>query len=420
MIKIEWFNKLFKKGPKNTKFAPNLSGFEPIFSQFGTNIYLSDVVRQALKCIADEIKKSNPMHVRYINNDPSPVKSTIQDVLENPNELMTTSEFLEKITYLLLMNYNVFIIPTYYTWIDDKTGQEKRYYKSLYPINPIQVDFIEDLSEKIYVKFLFRNGETTTIRYDDVIHIRYNYSVNEYMGGNNFGQPDNEALLESLNLNRELLKGISKAMKASYSVNGIVKYNTLLDDGRTEQAILELENKLKNSESGFLPLDLKSEFTPIIKNANLIDDKVLKFIDGKILRTWGIPIEILMGNYTKEIYESFYQKAIEPLVKSFSQAFTKKLFTSGEKSYGNKIEFYTEDLIFMTMTQKIELVNLLSPTGALFENEKRRIFGLTPLEELDNKRFMSLNWISADKAEDYQLGKVNINVVDENKEVSEV
>ena len=132
MLKIEWFNKLFKKEPKRTKFAPSLNGFTPIYSQFGTNVYLSDVVQQALKCIADEVKKSIPKHVRYTNNDPNPVNSTIQDVLDNPNELMTTSDFLEKITYLLLMNYNAFVIPTYYTWIDDTTKQEKRYYKSLY------------------------------------------------------------------------------------------------------------------------------------------------------------------------------------------------------------------------------------------------------------------------------------------------
>ena len=92
----------------------------PIYSQFGTNIYASDVVQQALKCIVDEIKKLNPMHVRYNGNDPVPVKGSVQDVLDEPNPLMTTSEFLEKITWLLLLNYNAFVLPTYYTWTDAK------------------------------------------------------------------------------------------------------------------------------------------------------------------------------------------------------------------------------------------------------------------------------------------------------------
>lgn len=412
---MEWFDRLFKRQPKNTKFAPTMNGFAPIYTQFGTNIYASDVVQQALKCIVDEMKKLNPMHVRYINNDPNPVKGSVQDVLENPNELMTTSEFIEKTTWLLLLNYNAFIIPTYYTWIDDKTGQERRYYESLYPIKPDQVDFIEDANGRLYVKFYFWNGENTTIPYDDVIHLKYNYSVNQYMGGDEFGQPNHKPLLNTLQLNDQLLKGVAKAMNASYTINGVVKYNTLLDDGKTETALKELERKLANSESGFLPLDMKAEFTPLERRTQIVDENTLKFVDEKILRNWGISLPILTGDYDKEQYEAFYQKALEPLIKTFSQGFTKKMFTKREKAFKNRVEFYPEDLIFMTTAQKIELVNMLSPTGAMFENEKRTIFGLMPLPELEGKRYMSLNWIDANDASQYQVGKVNVDVVDEDK-----
>ena len=44
-----------------------------------------------------------------------------------------------------------------------------------------------------------------TIPYDDVIHVKYNYSVNDYMGGNQFGQPDNEPLLKTLQLNHQVV-----------------------------------------------------------------------------------------------------------------------------------------------------------------------------------------------------------------------
>ena len=412
---MEWFDKLFRRGPKNKKFAPTMNGFMPIYTQFGTNIYASDVVQQALKCIVDEIKKLNPTHVRYKGNDPVPVKSTVQDVLDNPNDLMTTSEFLEKITWLLLMNYNVFIIPTYYTWIDENTGAERRYYEALYPLNPTQVNFIEDASGKLFVEFWFWNGETTTIAYDDVIHIRYNYSVNEYMGGNQLGQPDHAALLSTLELNNDLLQGIAKAMKASYAVNGVVKYNTLIDDGSTEKNLRELENKLRNNESGFLPLDLKADFAPLEHKSAIVDKPTLEFIDSKILRNWGVPLPILTGDYTKEQYEAFYQKVLEPLALAFSQAFTKKLFTRRERAFGNRIALYPKELIFMTISQTLEMINILSPTGGLFENEKRVALGLRPLPELEGKRFMSLNWVDAYMASQYQMGKINVDVVDENK-----
>lgn len=416
---MEWFDKLFRRGPKKTKYAPTMNGFVPIFSQFGTNIYASDVVQQAIKCIVDEMKKLNPTHIRYKNNDPVPIKGTIQDVLENPNELMTTSEFLEKTVWLLMLNYNVFIIPTYYTWVDDETGAERRYYKSLYPINPTQVDFIEDAGGRLFVKFWFWNGETTTIPYNDVIHIKYNYSINEYMGGNEMGQPDHEALLNTLQLNQDLLQGVAKAMKASYAVNGIVKYNTMMDDGKTEKALQELETKLQNNMSGFLPLDLKTDFTPFENKVSLVDKPTLEFIDSKILRNWGVPLAILTGDYTKEQYEAFYQKTLEPLILAISQAFTKKIFTDRERAFGNKIELYPKELIFMTITQSLEMIKELSPTGALFENEKRTILGLRPLSELEGKRYMSLNWIDANNADQYQVGKdanVNVDVVDETKE----
>lgn len=416
---MEWFDRLFRRGPKNQKLAPTMNGFAPIYTQYGTSIYASDVVVQCLKCIVDEMKKLNPTHVRDKGNDPTPVRSTVQDVLDNPNPLMTTSEFIEKTVWLLLMNYNVFIIPVYRTWIDEATGQERRYYDALYPINPTQVDFIVDESERLFVKFTFWNGYTSTIPYDDVIHIRYNFAVNQYMGGDEFGQPDHKALLTTLDLNYKLLQGIAKAMNASYSVNGIVKYNTLIDDGKTEKALAEMERKLANSENGFLPLDLKAEFTPLERKTAIVDGDTLRFIDEKILRNWGVPLDILTGDFTKDQYEAFYQKTLEPLIIAISQAFSKKLFTEREKAFGNKVSLYPKELIFMTVAQTLEMINTLAPTGGLYENEKRVALGLKPLPELEGKRFMSLNWIDANNADQYQVGKVNVDVVDENKTVTE-
>lgn len=411
--------RLFRRPPREKKFAPTLDGFLPIYSQFGTNIYASDVVQQALKCIVDEMKKLNPTHIRLTGNDPVPVRGNVQDILDCPNQLMTASEFIEKTMWLLLMNYNAFIVPTYYEWADEKTGAARRYYDGLYPINPTEVDFIEDASGKLFVHFRFWNNYETTIAYDDLIHIRCNFSVNEYMGGNEFGQPDHRALLDTLDLNNTLLHGVAKAMKSSYAINGVVKYNTMLDDGRTEAALRELESKLRNSESGFLPLDLKADFTPLPHTSALVDEPTLKFIDEKILRNFGVPLAILTGDYTKEQYEAFYQKTLEPLIVSISQALTKKLFTPRERAFGNRIELYPKELIFMTVAQTLEMIQALSPTGALFENEKRVALGLRPLPELEGKRYMSLNWINAENADLYQVGQnanVNVDIVDEERE----
>lgn len=410
-----WLDKLFHRQPRESKFARTLNGLAPVYTQFGTNIYASDVVQQALACIVDEVKKLNPQHIRIVDNDPVPIStSTVQAVLNDPNAVMTTAEFLEKITWLLLLNYNAFVIPTYRTWTDRNTGEERRYYEALYPIKPTQVNFIQDSSGRMYVQFFFESGYSTTVPYDDVIHIKYHYSVSEFMGGDWNGQPDHGPLLETLNLNDQMLKGIAKAMNASYSINGVVKYNTLLDQGKTEKALQELTEHLQNSESGFLPLDLKAEFVPLKRDTKLIDADTLKFMDEKILRNWGVPLAILRGDYNKVQYAAFYQKTLEPLIITISQAFTKKMFTKREKSFGNKIQLYPKDLVFMTVDQTIEMVTLLANTGAIFENEKRVAFGLRPLPELEGKRYMSLNWIDSNQEAAYRAsGNVKTEVIDE-------
>lgn len=400
-----WLSNLFKKEtPTQTTYAEVLNGYAPIFSQFGTNIYASDVVQQAISCIVSEMKKLRPEHVREVGNDIEPVNSDLQRVLSNPNPLMTTSDFLEKVTWLLYLNYNVFIVPTYYEWRDNKDGKVKRKYDGLYPITPTQVDFIEDKSNRLFVKFRFNGGQEYTVKYSDIIHIRKNYSVNQFMGGNESGQPDNESLLKTLDINHQLLQGVASAMKSSFAINGVIKYNTMLDDGKTEAALKELESKLKKSESGFLPLDLKAEFIPIKKEIAMVDATTLEFIDSKILRNYGVSLPILTGDYNKEQYEAFYQKTLEPLIIAFSQAFTKVLFTDGEFSHGNKVKFYPKDLIFMSVDQTLQMVTLLGNTGALYENEKRVAFGLRPLPELVGKRYMSLNYVDVNIANQYQAG----------------
>ena len=59
------------------------------------------------------MKKLNPQHIREIEHDITPVVSEVQRVLQNPNELMTTSEFIEKIMWLTMLNYNCFVCLLY-------------------------------------------------------------------------------------------------------------------------------------------------------------------------------------------------------------------------------------------------------------------------------------------------------------------
>lgn len=402
---MSWFSGIFKKKvSKKMNYAAMLSGYTPIFSQFGDDIYASDVVMQAVSCIVDEMKKLTPVHVRYDGDDPVPINDDIQWVLDNPNPLMTKSDLIEKTMWMLIRHYNAFIIPVYDVWVDEK-GNERRKYRALYPVQPQNVTFIEDAGGDLYIKMDFANNYSTTLPYADIIHLKWRYSSNEFMGGDETGNPNHRSLLKTLEINNDLLNGVGKAMKSSFAVNGVIKYQTLMDDGQTEAAIKELEQKLRSGESGFLPLDLKADFIPLNRNVQLVDPDTLKFIDEKILRTWGVSLPILTGDYTKEQYEAFYQKVIEPFICTWTDAFTRALFTDRRRQIGNKVVFYPKKLIFMSTDQTIEMSRILGDRGSLYENEMRTFFGLRPLPELVGVRMQSLNYVNVEIAGQYQVGQ---------------
>lgn len=375
------------------RFAHMLNSGQPMFSQFGENIYASDIVQSVVDCIVAEMTKLTPKHIRTDGSDKIPVNDDKQRVLNNPNKLMTRSDFMSKVIWNLFLNYNSIVYPIF------ECGR----LVEMYPLQPREVDFLEDESGKLFIRMRFPNNQEFTIPYENVIHIRYKFSFNDFLGGNKNGQPDNSALLKLLNMNENLMEGTLKAMKTSFNINGILKSGSIMDREKTDKMVAEFNEKLKKGDSGILGVDGKSDYIAIDKKPQLIDPETLKFIDTRILRMFGVSMPILTGDYTKEQYEAFYQKKIEPLVIAISQAFTKGLFTENERNHGNEIVFLPKELIFMNTTQVLEAMRILGDAGDLYSNEKRLALGLAPLPELVGVRMQSLNYVNVNIADKVQL-----------------
>lgn len=87
--------------------------------------------------LSNRINKGKSISYKKDGSDLVPVEnSEIQRLLEEPNERMTQTDFFEKVYWQLFLNYNAFIVPTYYR---DNKGNKK--YTGLYPIQPIDVTF---------------------------------------------------------------------------------------------------------------------------------------------------------------------------------------------------------------------------------------------------------------------------------------
>jgi HK97 family phage portal protein len=405
------FQGLFKsRNPSNSdmKYAKFINGEVPIFSQFGKDIYANDVVQICIDIIASELSKLQPKHIR---TDKDGMRVNVGGSINRlfkfaPNPLMTTRDFIEKIIWQLMMNYNSFIYPTYENIIDSN-GKTTREYTGFYPLNPTQVDFLQDAAGKLFIKFYFLNSENFTLPYEDIIHLRKKFSVNEIMGGGRDGQPNNDALLKVLEINDTVLQGLEKGIKASLCVRGILNIKTMLDDDAQKKEREKFEEKLANNASGIVALDLKGDYIPLEVDPKLLDKETLEFLQNKILPFYGVSIPVFSGDFTDDQYQAFHEKTLETIIISLGQAFSKTIFTQRELDVGNEIVFYQKDLAYLSAKMKVELIKIAGEQGLFTTNEKLSILGYPPIIGGD-VRYMSLNYIDTSIANQYQLNKSSI------------
>lgn len=403
-----------KKKQENLTAAQMLNGTVPIFSQFGQNIYASDIVQAAISRKVSELMKLHIKVVRYTpDGGDEYLNDNVQTVLDNPNQLMTSSDFISKISWSLFLNYNAFIYPEF-EYYKDAQGNTRRRLIALYPLNPIYVEFQRDSEDNLYIKFRFNNGKEAILEYSQVIHIKYKFSVNDFMGGNRSGQPDNDALLKTLEINHNVLESVKTAINWSFKLDGIIKYNTMLDKKKLDPLAQEFINDVIKGDKSVLTLDNTMDYTALSRNIKLVDAETLKFLDDKILRVLGVPLAILTGDYTKAQYEAFYQSELEPLAKVFSEAFTKVLFTTLEYARGKRIKFYPEELVFLNSETKEKALAQGINIGAITINEWRRAWGMPPIEG-GSERIRSLNYVNAAKADQYQLDEKTPSAEEDNK-----
>lgn len=421
-----FWSKLFgKKKTDESKLtlADYLNSMPPIYGASDIKAISNDVFRAGCYCICREMKKIHAEHIKMNGSDPVIQNSNIGYVLRNPNPLMTESDFYEKVTWIVLTQENCFIYPIY----NKINGQ----LEALYPLEPTRYRFVEYKDkEGIFVQLWFGNGNEayqTILPYETLIHWRRNFTRNEYAGGDKMGQFDESGLTPILQLDEQLTKGLVNQVKMSYAINAIVKLKSTYKEDKELAAIESFERKLRSSQSGILAVGNESEVDILNKNIQFVDTELIKYMEEKILRPLGVSIPVLKGEYTTDQYNAFYQSALEPLIMSLSQALTKGLFTRRERGYGNKIQLYPEELIFLSVAQKLELIRLLGDQGGLYVNEARTIVGLKPIAELSGRLMQSLNYIDIDNAGKYQVNepkkddtKDDVNVTKEENVTKEV
>ena len=403
---FDYIRNFLKRKERNT-LVSLLNDSQAMFSYGGQNIYLSDHVNNCIDRIAIEVSKMSVLSVVTGMNTVKVQNDEISRLFRfKPNPLQTTKDFLACCEWLRRKDCNCFIYPQYEI-IKDKMGNEYKYYTAFWPLNPTSIEIGVDDTGKVWeIKFHWRSGGTDIIPYSDIVHLKWRRGKNTVIGGgSDFGTPDTRELSESVSALGEILKTVPKALKSSLKINGMYRAKTVVDGNLLNSMRDEFEKHISKSESGIIATDLPGEFIPINMSPTKIDDTVMKFLKSIIRERYGISEAMLSGDFNAEQHGAFYQSCLEDFQTEFEQAMSACVFTQREQDIGHRIRTYYSRTAFMTNNQKIELATLGTNTGLFTLNQILDMFGYEPQPDGD-RRLQSLNYISTNIADDYQLNAI--------------
>lgn len=367
-----------------------LNAYNPFFAAFGQEAYDSDDVRAAVDAIARNVSKLNPKHIRRdASGNITHVADSIEYLLaKQPNPLMDAYTFYYKVTTLLLLHNNAFI----YIQTDDMGNPI-----GLYPIPFYNIE-LQEFAGQVYCKFLFMGGDSVTVAYEDMIHLRrffYRHDI--------YGEQNIQALGNTLEVLNTINQGLISSVTQTSTLRGILKYKNILkpDDLKARQDAFIKDYLTIENESGVAALDNDADYTQLKLDPKTPDEQMYSYVADRVGKYFGIAPEIITSNYTEAQWNSFYQSTIEPIALQMSLQFTKALFSTRAQQFGNEIVFEASRLEYANAITKTALIKQLMPMGIFSVNEAREIFGLAPIEGGD-KHLQTLNVTNLAKADTYQ------------------
>ena len=392
------FKDIFKPKENKPKYKylnayTMLNNSSSAFYNWSGKIFDNNVARTAIGTNGINAAKLNPKHIRIQENDINVSPNTnISRILKTPNKFMTMFDFLQKMMIQREENNNAF------AYIDrDKNVPGMNGILGIYPLNCSSVELYEDENGDLYIEFRFRNGKTHFAPYKDVIHIRKHFNENDF-----WGESNSRVLNPTLEVINTTSQGIKNAIKNTAFIRGILEFKNVLQPDDVDKNVKEFSERYLsiNNEDGIAYTDPRYSFHETKSEPYVPNKAQMDYSKQELYEYFNTNEKIIKGNFSEEEWIAYYETTIEPFSIQMSQEFTRKIFTPTELTYGNEIIFEANRLANASNNTKITICEKL---GHLFTiNEQREIWNRGPVPDGD-KRLQSLNYVNADKADDYQL-----------------
>lgn len=353
---LDWFTN--RKTIKREGTWQELGRYNATFTNFGADLYKSEVVRACIRPLAEHTSKANAVCTN----------KAIERLLNiSPNMYMNGKDFLAKVRTRLELTNTAFIA----IYRDDNGAVT-----GFYPIPCSSFNALE-YNGKLFISFAFKGtGEKLVFPWDDLVALRKDYNESDIAGD------DNRAILQMLELINTTNQGVANAVKATANLRGILKSTkAMLSDEdikkqkeRFVRDYLSLEN-----EGGIASLDATQDFSPISMNPTVTGFETMKEFRENVYRYFGVNDSIIMSDFTEAQMEAFYDARIEPFLVALSMELTRKVFTERERGYGNKIVYESNRIQYASTSSKLSMVQLVD-RGLMTPNEYRIMFNMPPYD----------------------------------------
>ena len=312
--------------------------------------------------------------------------STIESLLSGtPNPYMTAYDLLYKTATAYYTTNNAFVLI-----------QRSQGVAAFYPLTPASVEFIGAQDGTLYANMIFSDGKQVMLPYADIIHLRRHFSTSELLGS------DNAPLYPLIDTAHTLTEATGAAVKNATNIRGVLKFTSLVNPAQVkaekEQFVRDYFS-LSNT-GGIAATDQRFEFVPTAQTAYNVPHEQTEAINAQIFAYLGLSPKIVTGAYTEDEFAAFYESLIEPFAIQMSLEYSRKC--------GSEITFTAERLEFSSAATRISLLRELLPFGVISINEARKLLALPEVEDGD-RRLQSLNYVTADKADAYQLEESEVN-----------
>ena len=339
-----------------------LSGYQPVFRNWGGEIYEVELVRASIDAVARHSSKLN----MTIQGDAKPKLRT--QLKHAPNSFQTWGQFLYRLRTILEMQNTAIIVPV----IND-TGETV----GVYPVYYTRLEVVAYKGTP-WLRIEFANGERAAVELSKVgIMTKFQYRNDLFGEGNGALRPT----LELIHMqNQAIEEGVK--MAASYQFMATLTNFSNDADLAKERKRFTVQNLQAADASGVLlwPNTYK-DIKQIESKPFVVDADQMTLIRTNVFDYFGVNEDVLQNKAYGDTWAAFYEGSIEPFAIQLSDVLTKMLFTPLEQTNGALVMATSNRLQFMTNKDKAETTAIFADRGLATIDELREIWNLPPLPD---------------------------------------